>query len=89
MFSSRLTQTQLAQSSLGSAIGYQCKLSATNHPDADQYQGRECRIVAVKVMSSGKPMLTIQFPDGTQVKGVFFSELEDDMGRPLHRHRFE
>jgi hypothetical protein len=79
----------LAQSSLLTAIGYQCHLRATNHPDAVNDQGRACSIVAVKLMRSGKPLLTVQFADGRQIKGLFFSELEDETGHPLEPRRFE
>ena len=79
----------LAQSSFHPAIGSQCKLSATNHPDADKYQGRKCRTVAVKLIHSGKPLLTVQFSDGIQVKGLFFNELEDEVAQPLQCRKFE
>lgn len=81
--------SRLAQISFESALGYLCKLSTTNHPDAAQYQGQDCSIVAIKKMQYGSPMLTVQFTDGTQIKGVFFGELEDDTGRPLQCRTFE
>jgi hypothetical protein len=79
----------LAQSFLPTAIGYQCHLGTTNHPDAAHYQGRVCRIIAVKLIRSGKPLLTVQFSDGRQIKGLFFSELEDETGYPLELRKFE
>jgi hypothetical protein len=71
------------------AVGHYFRLSATNHPDAAQYQGMYCTIVAVKIMRGGEPMLIVQFPDGIQVAGLFFCELEDEAGRPLQRSKFE
>ena len=79
----------VAQSSLPTAIGYQCHLGTTNHPDAAHYQGRVCSIVAVKLIRSGKPLFTVQFSDGRQIKGLFFSELEDETGHPLELRKFE
>ena len=79
----------VAQSALPTAIGYQCHLSITNHPDAVHYQGQACSIVAVKLIRSGKPLLTVQFADGRQIKGLFFSELEDETGYPLELRKFE
>ena len=78
-----------AQSFLPTAIGYQCHLGTTNHPDAVHYQGQACSIVAVKLIRSGKPLLTVQFADGRQIKGLFFSELEDETGYPLELRKFE
>ena len=78
-----------AQSALPTAIGYQCHLSATNHPDAVNYRGQACRIVAVKLIRSGKPLLTVQFADGRQIKGLFFSELEDETGHLLELRKFK
>ncbi len=79
----------LAPSALHTAIGYQCHLSATNHPDAVNDQGRACSIVAIKLMCSGKPLLTVQFADGRRIKGLFFSALEDETGQPWERRKFE
>ncbi len=82
--------SRLTQNSLHPAIGFLCKLSATNHPVAARYQGMECRIVAVKIIHGGRePMLIVQFPDGTQVAGLFFYELEDETGETLQRRKFE
>lgn len=71
------------------AIGLQCRLGATNHPEAAPYQGKECRIVAVRLMSSSEPMLVVQFADGNQLSGLFFCELEDPRGQQLQRLDFE
>lgn len=71
------------------AIGWQCRLGATNHPHAAPYRGQECRIVAVRLMSSSEPMLVVQFADGSQFSGLFFCELEDLRGRQLQRRDFE
>ncbi|MGI0485726.1 hypothetical protein ACN4EK_09840 [Pantanalinema rosaneae CENA516] len=71
------------------AIGLHCKLGATNHPHADPYRGQECRIIAVRLMSSSEPMLVVQFADGSQLSGLFFCELEDARGKQLQRRDFE
>jgi hypothetical protein len=64
-------------------------LGVTNHPEATPYQQQECRIVAVRLMSSSEPMLVVQFADGNQLSGLFFCELEDVKGRQLQRLDFE
>ena len=70
------------------AVGLQCRLRTTNHPQAIAYQGSECKIIAVRIMRSNEPMLIVQFADGTQVKGLFFYELEDLEGNQLFREAF-
>lgn len=70
------------------AVGLQCRLRTTNHPQAIGYQGSECKIIAVRIMQSNEPMLIVEFPDGTQVRGLFFYELEDLEGNQLFREVF-
>lgn len=80
---------KVKQNTFYRAVGLQCRLGTTNHPQAAPYQGQECRIVAVRLMSSSEPMLIVQFADGSQLSGLFFCELEDCKGQQLQRRDFE
>lgn len=81
--------SQLNSRSFLRAIGMQCILGSTNHPNAAQYQGQFCRIIAVRQMQSYAPMVSVQFPDGTYIQGLFFGELENAQGHPLKCSDFE
>lgn len=70
------------------AIGLPCRLRASSHPLAIAYHGSECKIVAVRMMRSSEPMLVVEFPDGSHIKGLFFYELEDLEGNQLFREVF-
>lgn len=70
------------------AVDLSCRIGNTNHPEARNYKGLDCTVVAIRVMTGGQPMLTVQFPNGVQIQGLFFSELEDTTGEPLKQQAF-
>lgn len=59
------------------AVGKCYRVRTTNHPQARAYQHQDCQVLEVWQRAGGPPMANVQLQDGTEIRGLFLSELEE------------